>query len=178
MSAPMFSIRDARASDLDAMVRLLRQLFKIEDDFEFNEIKQRHGLAALLADRERSTIKIAVVNNVVVGMVTGQITISTAEGGLSALIEDMVVDSSVRRNGIGRALLSSVKDWAVYHGCCRMQLLADKRNESALRFYHQLGWTFTHMICLTSKPSGSASSGGFRVGKHNISAGGGIHACT
>ena len=146
-------IRDARSYDLDPMVELLRELFSIEKDFPFNQRKQRHGLAALIADHAGSTIKIAAAGGNIVGMCTAQIHISTAEGGLSALIEDLVVDTAVRRKGIGKVLLESVQEWALRRGCLRVQLLADRDNTPALAFYRNNGWSTTSMICLTRKLS-------------------------
>jgi GNAT superfamily N-acetyltransferase len=148
-----FIIRDARSMDMDAMVGLLAQLFSIEDDFIINESKQRHGLAALLAGHDYSTIKVAEHNGKVIGMCAVQITVSTAEGGASALVEDLVVDTSSRYHGIGTALIEAALEWAVRRGCLRVQLFADKRNENALSFYRQRGWKTTNMICLTRKLS-------------------------
>jgi len=176
MTTRHYTIRDAKAADLDTMVGLLRQLFSIEDDFVFNDIKQRHGLAALIADRERSTIQVATVRDAVVGMCTAQINISTAEGGLTAHIEDMIVDSQFRGFGIGTALLEAVSNWAESRGCLRLQLLADKRNEKALRFYHHAGWTMTHMMCLNKKFNCSSYSYRIHSAHTHIPAGGTSYA--
>lgn len=176
MTSRNITIREAKASDLDAMVGLLRQLFAIEDDFVFNDIKQRHGLAALIADRERSTIQVAMLRSTVVGMCTAQINISTAEGGLTAHIEDMVVDSTVRGVGIGTALLDTIGNWAESRGCLRLQLLADKRNEKALRFYHRAGWSMSHMMCLTRTFNCSSYSYRIHRARTHIPAGGTSYA--
>ena len=151
MISEAFVIREARSFDIDAMVGLLRQLFSIEDDFTFNDRKHRHGCAALIADHAHGTIRVAEVNNRVVGMGTAQINVSTAEGGLSALVEDLIVDTRYRRRGIGTALLSSLRRWALDNNCVRMQLLADRRNERALEFYRKEQWKTTNMICLQRK---------------------------
>jgi GNAT superfamily N-acetyltransferase len=146
-----FVIREGRSYDIDAMVGLLRQLFTIEDDFTFNDRKHRHGCAALMADHTHGAIRVAEVNNRVVGMCTAQINVSTAEGGLSAQVEDLIVDAPYRRRGIGASLLSSIRRWALDHNCVRMQLLADRRNDHALEFYRKAGWKTTNMICLQKK---------------------------
>jgi len=41
-----------------------------------------------------------------------------------------------------------VQRWAKARGIRRMQLLADKTNKPALRFYRQRGWNRTNLICL------------------------------
>lgn len=165
-----FVIRDARSLDLDAMIGLLAQLFSIEDDFIINESKQRHGLAALLAGHDHSTIKVAEHDGNVIGMCTVQITVSTAEGGSSALIEDLFVDVSSRHHGIGTALIDAALEWALRRGCLRVQLLADKRNENALSFYRQRRWKTTNMICLTRKLSHWSGPYVSSNNNHNVSA--------
>jgi GNAT superfamily N-acetyltransferase len=141
------AIRAATPADLDALVRLLGVLFSIEADFRPDPGRQRRGLALLLAEPERCAVLIADDAGVVVGMVTAQLVISTAEGGLSALVEDMVVDEAVQRRGVGRRLLDAVERWAMARGATRLQLLADRENAPALAFYALAGWRPTQLVC-------------------------------
>jgi GNAT superfamily N-acetyltransferase len=143
-----FRIRPARTDDLPALVRLLGVLFSLEADFSADEDRQRWGLALMLADRRSRVVLVAVREATVVGMVTGQLVISTAEGGPSALVEDMVVDEAARGRGAGRALLEAVEAWAAEHGATRLQLLADRENADALEFYRRSGWRPTQLVCL------------------------------
>ena len=46
-------------------------------------------------------------------MITGQLLVSTAEGGTSALVEDLVVAESHRGRGVGAGLLAEIERWAV-----------------------------------------------------------------
>ena len=96
------TIRNARLEDLDTLTMLLRQLFSIEADFAVNADWQRRGLSLMLDGcLKHRCVKVAEVEGVVVGMVTAQLLISTAEGGSVALVEDMVVDSRCRGRGTG-----------------------------------------------------------------------------
>jgi len=142
------AVRTARAGDLDAMVALLAELFALEPDFRFDPSRQRRGLAMLLEDRLRRVAFVAEGGGTVLGMVTGQLVVSTAEGSGSVLVEDMVVAGAARRRGLGRKLLRAVESWATARGATRLQLLADRENEPALRFYERLGWRGTRMVCL------------------------------
>jgi GNAT superfamily N-acetyltransferase len=142
------SVRPACVGDLEAMVALLAQLFALEPDFRFDPVRQRKGLALLLEDRLRRVAFVAELGGSVLGMVTGQLVVSTAEGGGSVLVEDMVVIDSERRRGVGRSLLRAVEAWARGRGATRLQLLADRENEAALRFYERLGWSGTRLVCL------------------------------
>jgi GNAT superfamily N-acetyltransferase len=147
------AIRDARAEDIPAMVDLLRLLFSIEADFAFAPERHRRGLAVLLEGcAKHRCVKVAETGGGVVGMCTGQTLISTAEGGIVALIEDVVVQPPWQGQGIGRRLLTSVEAWALAHGATRLQLLADHGNAPALKFYARAGWTKTRMICLRRRP--------------------------
>jgi GNAT superfamily N-acetyltransferase len=74
--------------------------------------------------------------------------VSTAEGGLSALVEDLVVDEPERGKGVGRALLTGIEGWAFSRGATRLQLLADRGNAPALAFYAREGWSSTRLVCL------------------------------
>jgi GNAT superfamily N-acetyltransferase len=81
-------------------------------------------------------------------MCTGQITISTAEGGPALLVEDMVVKSNWQGRDVGRQLLHALGNWAKKRGISRLQLLADRNNDKALGFYQKLGWRITSLITL------------------------------
>jgi ribosomal protein S18 acetylase RimI-like enzyme len=157
MEVRMVIVRRAREADLDLLVRLLRALFAIEADFAFDEAKQRHGLRLLLGD-ERACLLVAEAESGVVGMCSGQLVISTAEGGPSVLVEDVVVDESFRGRGIGRLLMEELTRWARAGNASRLQLLADRHNTPALEFYRRLGWAGTDLICLRT-----ATVGGNRV---------------
>jgi len=148
MPSEAIVIRRAELCDLDALTRLLDALFRIEEDFAPDLAKQRRGLALML---ERSATRCALVAEVqsqVVGMCTAQLLISTAEGGPSALIEDVVVDAHFRSRGIGRRLMDAITAWADEAGATRLQLLADKNNYVALDFYAHIGWERTQLVCL------------------------------
>ena len=139
-------IRPARPDDLDALVELLRILFGIEADFAFDAARQRRGLAMLLV-HEGAVVLVAEAAGQVIGMCSGQLTISTAEGGFALLVEDVVVAQNWQGKGVGRALLAALEQWAADRNIGRLQLLADRNNAAALEFYRKLGWQGTELIC-------------------------------
>jgi ribosomal protein S18 acetylase RimI-like enzyme len=146
------SIRPARPEDLDAMVELLQSLFAIEADFCAQESLQRKGLTLMLDGcLKHKCVLVAEARGQVVGMATAQSLISTAEGGLVALVEDVVVAATCRGRGIGRMLMQGIENWAMSRGASRLQLLADRSNHSALDFYYAIGWQPTQLICLRRK---------------------------
>jgi ribosomal protein S18 acetylase RimI-like enzyme len=141
-------IRQASKCDIDDMVNLLEQLFTIEEDYIIDHSKQRAGLELLIEQPGSSYILVAESGEKVIGMLTAQMFISTAEGGKVAILEDMVVDEKFRRQGIGKDLMKEMEKWAVQNNIKRIQLLADKDNISALHFYDKLALKYTQLICL------------------------------
>jgi GNAT superfamily N-acetyltransferase len=142
------TIRAARADDLDVLVGLLGLLFTMEADFRPDAARQRRGLEAMLADPQRRIVLVAEASGRVVGMGTGQLVVSTAEGGPSLLVEDVVLEESARGQGTGRALLAALEAWARARGASRLQLLVDLENRPALGFYRRLGWQATQLMAL------------------------------
>lgn len=136
----------ANEGDIEAMVSLLGLLFSIEKDFSPNITKQKEGLHLLLQNQKSATIQIAKnAKGHVIGMVTAQLVISTAQGASSAWIEDMVVAPEYRNQGIGKTLLQYCLNWATQQGATRAQLLVDMQNKPALGYYQHLNWQTTQL---------------------------------
>ena len=146
----MINIRTAKPEDVPQLVMLLKTLFAIEADFDFNADKQARGLQLLLQS-DQACILVAELGagNDLCAMCSLQILISTAEGGEVGLLEDLVVAADFRNQGIGAKLLAEIVDWAGQRGLKRLQLLADKNNSPALGFYERQGWQSTQLVCLT-----------------------------
>lgn len=143
----MSGTRRATYEDIPSLVRLLQQLFCVESDFDFDADKHRKGLELLIAST-KDVVLVAVDEGRVVGMLTCQVAISTVQGGLAGVVEDVVVDSELKGRGIGKKLLMALEEWAKLQGITRLQLLADQDNKPALQFYEKAGWSTLHLLCL------------------------------
>jgi GNAT superfamily N-acetyltransferase len=141
------TIRPAGTDDLADMSALLEKLFQLEADFSFDRTRQLSGLD-LLVSRPGARLLVAESGGRAIGMCSGQLVISTAQGGPSAWVEDVVVEPDRRGRGVGKKLIEAVTLWAREQGASRLQLLADRDNQSALDFYDRLGWQQTRLICL------------------------------
>jgi ribosomal protein S18 acetylase RimI-like enzyme len=147
-------IRRAKSSDIPHLVELLRELFSIEADFEFNAGLQEQGLSLMIESPSIRCVMVVEVDKKVVGMCTGQLLVSTAKGGFSGLIEDLVINQKFQRKGLGIRLLDAVEKWCINKGAQRIQLLADKNNTKALAFYEKCHWQKTQLICLRKTGDG------------------------
>jgi ribosomal protein S18 acetylase RimI-like enzyme len=146
------TIRPARLQDIPSLSDLLAQLFSIESGFTPDREKQARGLSLLLTNPPGSSlILVATSEETVIGMATVQTLVSTAEGGLVGLVEDVIVDSRFRCRNVGTLLLEEIQAWSRYKGLLRLQLLADRDNHQALNFYSSRGWDPTGLICLRKK---------------------------
>lgn len=144
------TIRQGLRDDMDNLADLLEILFSIEEDFVFDEFLQRQGLDLMLANPQ-GCILVAEVDGRVAGMCTGQLIVSTAEGGPALLVEDVIVHEKFRNRGVGSRLMEQIAAWARTKGVHRLQLLADRNNHTALEFYRKIGWQTTQLICLRKK---------------------------
>jgi ribosomal protein S18 acetylase RimI-like enzyme len=69
-------------------------------------------------------------------------------GANDCWLEDLFVDGSARRGGLGRALVTAAFERAERRGCRRIELDVDEDNTSAIAFYRELG------LSTESKPPG------------------------
>ncbi len=137
---------EATMLDMPELIKLLSVLFSIEKDFNPDSTKQQKGLALLIQNNANGTIQVARdTSGKVIGMVSAQLVISTAQGAASAWIEDMVVDANYREQGVGKQLLKHVLAWAKAKGATRAQLLVDMTNTDAIDYYKHLNWESTQL---------------------------------
>ena len=141
-----YVIENASTEDIPALIALLAILFGIEADFQADLAKQTKGLSLLINHPENGVIKVAKnQEGQVMGMVSAQLVISTAQGSPSAWVEDMVIEEAYRGRGVGKTLLDEALLWAKAKGATRAQLLVDTENTPALGYYAHLGWETTQL---------------------------------
>lgn len=140
----MALIQTANLSHISEMVQLLKHLFNIEADFDFDATKHHQGIQHIIDD-SRGEYLIATINNNVIGMCCAQWLYSSAEGGKSAWIEDMVVHPDYQQQGIGKQLLNGILDWCIEHDCVRAQLVYDMNNDKAIGYYQHQQWQQTEL---------------------------------
>ena len=144
-------VRPAALTDLPALLVLLKQLYALEEDYTFESEKQACGLELIMASAN-GQIFAAELGGEVVGMCLAQVIISTAEGAKSAWVEDVVVSEKCRGFGVGSKIMEAVDKWARDNGIARLQLLADRDNEPALKFYLKRNWQEMNSIAFKRFP--------------------------
>ncbi|WP_130536658.1 GNAT family N-acetyltransferase [Thiomicrorhabdus indica] len=137
-------IRPAETNDIADMVNLLKLLFSIEADFNFSSINTAQGLKEIINDDNRYAL-VACSGDKIIGMCTAQWVYSTATGGKSAWVEDVVIHSDFRKKGIGKSMMAELQKWCVKNGCNRIQLVYDLDNHSAIEFYQSQDFLNTRL---------------------------------
>jgi len=138
-------IRAACPEDIPQLSELLTILFTQEADFIPDPQQQARGLELIVTKAEVGRIFCAVDGDAVIGMVSILFTVSTAEGGPAAWLEDMIVHPDWRGQGVGAQLLGGAIQEAKAAGCLRITLLTDQTNEAAMRFYRRAGFEPSRM---------------------------------
>jgi len=140
----------AKPEEIEDMIVLVEQLFSIEKDFVSDSEKQRTGMKMIM-EHPDNQLFVVRDNGRLIGMCSMQVLISTAEGGKSGLIEDLVIDNNYRQMGIGSKFMEFLVNYAKEKGYKRLQLLADRDNTPALNFYKKENWASTNLCGLMYK---------------------------
>ena len=140
------SVRPATVADLPELGDLLTLLFTQEADFQPDRARQERGLHLILAQPEVGLILCAAAGTHLAGMVSLLFTVSTAEGGRAAWLEDMIVRPEFRDQGVGKSLLQAAIAAGQAAGCTRITLLTDADNAPAMRFYARAGFQRSAMV--------------------------------
>ncbi|MBU6301117.1 MAG: GNAT family N-acetyltransferase [Verrucomicrobia bacterium] len=139
-------VEPATLDQLNDLVELVMELFRIEADFKPDRAKQEQGLRLILEQPSRGRIFMVRTDHKIIGMVNLLFTISTAEGGFVILMEDVIIHPDHRGHGYGSILLEHVLEFARKKGFLRITLLTDAISAESQRFFHRFGFERSHMI--------------------------------
>ena len=131
-----FNVRSAEGSDAVALAALLRQLGNDEPPLDtqrlFHYLEQPGAKTlTLVAERDGTllgTCSLHLIEHI------------AHDFARSAILEDMVVDSRARGQGIGQALIHRAVEQAREWGCYKLALSSHLQREAAHRFYAAMGF--------------------------------------
>jgi len=128
------TIRSATANDLPALLSLLAQMHGEEATSQVTA--ELEAVAAEVLSSPSRTLLVAERMEEIVGTLDLIVVPNLTRGGKPwAAIENVVVDSSQRRQGIGGALVDVAVDIARDRGCYKLQLVSHKRRDAAHALY-------------------------------------------
>jgi N-acetylglutamate synthase-like GNAT family acetyltransferase len=139
-------IEPATIEDLPLLTELLMDLFAQEPDFRPNHANQMRGLRLILEQPSRGRIFVLRSPHQIIGMINLLLPISTAEGSFVILLEDLVINSSFRQQGMGGELLDYAINYAKQKNFLRITLLTDRMSESSIAFFEKHGFHRSDMV--------------------------------
>lgn len=140
------NVEQATLEDLPQLTDLLVDLFAHQPDFRPDRAKQMRGLRLLLENPARGRIFVIRSHGRIAGMINLLFTISTAEGGLVMLLEDLIIHKDFRGQGLGTRLLEHAIEYARSRDFLRITLLSDIDEVESQKLFSQHGFTRSHMI--------------------------------
>ena len=129
-----FMIRDCCLDD----AKYIQDLNFNEMGYDYSLEETQAKLANILAS-EKDKIFVAVINNMVVGYVHAN-DYELIYAPSMKNIMGIAVSSTYRGNGIGRALLSKVEEWAKASGAKGVRLVSGSTRIGAHEFYRRMGY--------------------------------------
>jgi GNAT superfamily N-acetyltransferase len=136
--AGSLSFRWAQAGDFQAVFSLASQLAtQIEADIP--PLTPERFRKFYVGDAAPMRLLLAVRDGQVLGMISWTLTHELYSADARVYISDISVSESVRGEGVGAALMSRVKAWAIANGARKLGWEVWYRNFSAKAFYDKLG---------------------------------------
>jgi GNAT superfamily N-acetyltransferase len=134
----MVIIRQATSQDIPRILELYEELTEEKQDLSAETVQRVFDQIAALPDHE---FLVAEKDDLVIGTLFVQVVPNlTHQARPWAVLENMVVDKSHHRQGIGRALIKHAAETCREKGCFKMQLLSHKKRLPAHQFYRDLGF--------------------------------------
>ncbi len=141
-------IRRAQVTDAAEMARLAGEL-----GYPMSSAKMARRLASLLPN-ERHYVGVVATGERLLGWMHVEQR-SSLEGGDRAELMGLVVDSTVRRRGVGATLLTMAENWTVAQGISSLTVRSNAARESSHPFYESFGYSrvktqhvYTKMVAL------------------------------
>jgi GNAT superfamily N-acetyltransferase len=140
----MVNIRPATESEVPRILELYRQLaLSLQEAEEQTMLPDEHyrGIFSEIATRPDCDLLVAEDGDVIIASLALVIVPNLSHGGRPwAVIENVVVDETYRRRGIGRQIMQYAADRARAAGCYKVGLTSTKSRTGAHKFYQDLGY--------------------------------------
>jgi N-acetylglutamate synthase-like GNAT family acetyltransferase len=156
---PVF--REARREDLPALLELLRQLNTDDPPIEpsvaqavFDAILDRTGLTVFVLEQDGVPVASTYLN------VVPNLTRAAAP---YAVIENVVVDTTHRGQGLGKSIMAATLNVAWEAGCYKAMLQTGSRRASTHAFYRACGFSGDEKHAYVAHPKPVTGSFGKRV---------------
>jgi ribosomal protein S18 acetylase RimI-like enzyme len=156
--APQPVFREAMHPDLDALVRMMRNLALQPPSLPFDEGLVRKAFSEFLAHPEFGRAWMIVVDGKPAGYVILTIGFSFEFHGREGFIDELYVEPEYRRKGLGRKAMTFAADSARRLGVNALHLEVDHQNEGAQALYRGLGFADHGRFLMTKWLTGKGAA--------------------
>ena len=138
-SSGLLRIEPATELDIPLILEFIRGLAEYEGHLDRVEATEERIRKTLFGAEPAADVVLAYENELAVGFAVFFYTYSTFVGQPGLYLEDLYVKPEARGKGVGRALLRYLARLAKGKGCGRIEWAVLNWNDSAIRFYKNLG---------------------------------------
>lgn len=161
MNSTAHALRPAQAQDLPAIVGLIRELADFEQLSHLVRVTPESLAPHLFGPKPVAEAVVGEVQGQVVAFALFFTNFSTFLGQPGLYLEDLYVQPTHRRSGLGSALLRHLAALAVQRGCGRFEWSVLDWNANAIGFYERMGAAVLPdwRICRVTGPALQALAG-------------------
>lgn len=141
----------ARQDDWERINVLSRQVLALHASWNpgaYEVVEHPYPMEYFLEDIQEKCLYAAWQNENIVGYVRFRLWETNGAGSVKQKmmqIEDIGVDEPLRNQGIGKNVMSDLKELALSLGCTDLNLYVDARNENALAYYKTCGFLVSNI---------------------------------
>jgi len=139
MNAPGLNLRIATVEDVGTILTFIKELAEYEKLSHQVVGDEEQLRKTLFGDRPAAEVIIAEFGGAPAGFALFFHSYSTFLARPGLYLEDLYVSPKLRGHGIGKKLLCRLAEIAIERGCGRFEWSVLDWNESAIRFYENLG---------------------------------------
>jgi ribosomal protein S18 acetylase RimI-like enzyme len=133
-------IREAKAADVPALLRLMRKLAQQPPVIPFEEDKVRVALEKFLGDAELGQAWLLWAGEKPAGYVILTLGYSFEFRGRDGFVDELYIEAEFRRMGLGRRAMEFLEQRARELGVNAVHLEVDRGNDAAAELYRRAGY--------------------------------------
>ena len=146
-------LRAAKPDDFDAVMRLYRQL---QPDDPILEDGQDQAVFDQILATENLSLLVFEQDDEVVGTIYLNVIPNISRGASPyAIIENVVIDETLRGTGLGKAMMFETLERAWARGCYKAMLQTGSKRESTHAYYRSTGFNSTEKTGYLARPPSS-----------------------
>jgi ribosomal protein S18 acetylase RimI-like enzyme len=139
-SSAAVEIREAKARDLPALLRMMRSLAEQPPAIPFDEGEVRAALDKFLGHADLGQAWLLWLGEKPAGYVILTLGYSFEFRGRDAFIDELYIEPEFRRRGLGRRALEFLEEKARASGVNALHLEVDRGNDPAMELYRRSGY--------------------------------------